>query len=292
MGKGSGKMNKNHRKAISRGQRKRHARIRKELPPVKQYEKVCCVCEIRKHVDLEEPGFSEFVIRKKKLASGGVGLFPASECRECAKLRVEAWREKQRATGDLARREREWNERRDQEARKKYHQEYQRRARATRRGRYDLEDESQEFYLNDKLRLWLREHMTLLSRTDKRGSELGADARMGLFPTPEKLAELSGVPLLRLRKLTHSQRKHAYTGVEIRDADALLTAYGRHDLLGEMCTQRVWPRVAGIKQNGQPAVTWVTNRRLSQESWEAWRSGKRARDGEKVEHMHETESVR
>jgi hypothetical protein len=132
-------MSEELKEAISRGQIERYRRTEEIVDRDAVKSKVCTVCRTSKRVP------EDYVMRKRKLKSGGVRTYPSGECNQCANDRKTRWKEEFIAKhGHEAwlERQRRYNSNRPSEERRRYQREYGRMRRieegATPRGPWKI----------------------------------------------------------------------------------------------------------------------------------------------------------
>jgi hypothetical protein len=111
------------RDAISRGQIERHKRQRAQQDHFAIDRKRCTQCgEVKRVPD-------DYYMRKRKLKSGEINIYPPGECKDCSRARADAWKQKYIEEHGLEawkEKERQWNRGRSPTKRRRYAREYSR----------------------------------------------------------------------------------------------------------------------------------------------------------------------
>lgn len=120
-----GSMTPELREKISKGQTERHRRQRATMLDAEPVtKKKCSNANCRRAGQwLQVP--EDFYMRRRKLKSGGIRIYPSGECKECSRARADAWiaakppEERKKLYA-------QWNAKRDRKKRNRYQREHQR----------------------------------------------------------------------------------------------------------------------------------------------------------------------
>lgn len=244
-----GPMDQELKDRISAGQVERHRRQRAAVASVDPPDRKRCSNARCKRAGkwLRVP--DDFYMRRRKLKSGGLRVYPSGECKECSRARADRWK-KALGPEEAKRRQDGYNAKRDQEKKKRYNREYLRlkaaeaeaRGELVRRGPWHrYRDEPQPRVLVPA-RAFIRWYVDERTRMDQVLRVRGLTAS---FDTRRSLREHLGIgpsTHARLEALSELLPEDLLTkSIDVAMVDRVLTKVGRPELLDELTD---WRRMA------------------------------------------------
>lgn len=185
---------------ISKAQIERHRRQRAQQGPPPDHKR-CSKCNKVKRVP------EDYYMRKRKLASGEIGVYPAGECKVCSRARADAWRDSM-----------------TEEERKRKQAEY---------NQARIDKDPDEF--RRKQRDWSRDARIRAGVKPrgpwKRYREQESQILVDADPFTEYCRErkLGPMALQHLTGIDESFFRHKRKQIELRIVDLVMTANGDHD---------------------------------------------------------------
>lgn len=243
----SGPMDQELKDKISAGQVARHRRQRASVAEVDPPDKKKCSNSRCRRAGqwLRVP--DDFYMRRRRLKSGGMRVYPSGECKECSRERADKWK-KGLGPEEAKRRQTLYNKQRDRAKQRRYNREHQRllaieaaeRGERVLRGpwkRYTNEPQPRmlvpargfiRWYVREKARM-----DPVFLRSDQEGFSTRT-WREYLGVGPSTLDRLEGLAKLLPEELLTKE-------IEVTMVDRILTRVGKHELLDELTD---WRRMA------------------------------------------------